>query len=53
MQRLGDNYSSIEKMAGQLLQKKTAAEPKDSTDSGLSFQEILSSTRESQLNGLL
>ncbi len=52
MQRLGDNYSSIEKMAGQLLQKKTAAEPKDSTDSGLSFQEILSSTRESQLNGL-
>lgn len=52
MQRLGESYSSLERMAGQLLQKKTTAEAANSPDSKLSFQEVFSSTQESQLSGL-
>ena len=53
MQRLGDNYSSIEMMAGKLLQKKPTAGTDNSSKSELSFQEILSSTsQKSQTEGL-
>lgn len=52
MQRLGENYTSIGQMADQLLQKKPVAGTTDSRDSTLSFQEILSSARESRTEGL-
>lgn len=53
MQRLGDNYSSIEMMAGKLLQKKPTADTDNSSKSELSFQEVLSSTsRKKQAEGL-
>lgn len=53
MQRLGENYSSIERMAGQLLQKKPTAGAETPSKSELSFQEVLSSTsRKQQAQGL-
>lgn len=45
MQRLYENYSSIEKMTSQLLQKDNTKKS-NSSQSDLSFQEILSSTKE-------
>lgn len=48
MQRLGENYSSIERMAGQLLQKKPTADTENPSKAELSFQEVLSSSRKKQ-----
>lgn len=48
MQRLGDNYSSIEMMAGQILQKKPTADTKNSSKSELSFQEVLNTASQKQ-----
>lgn len=45
MQRLYENYSSIEKMTSQLLQQDNTKKS-NSSQSDLSFQEILSSTKE-------
>lgn len=42
MQGIGEHYSSIEMMAGQLLQKKPAADTKNPSQETLSFQEALS-----------
>lgn len=51
MQRLNENYASIERMAEQLLQKKPTADTENPSKSELSFQEVLSSTQQ-QIQGL-
>lgn len=48
MQRLNENYASIERMAEQLLQKKPTADTGNPSKSELSFQEVLSSTQRIQ-----
>ena len=48
MQRLGDSYSSIERMTDQLLQKKSTADTKVSSKAQLSFQEALSTASRKQ-----
>jgi flagellar operon protein len=53
MQRLGDGYSSIDVMAGKLLQStNNTADQRDSSKSELSFQDILSSASEKSTQGL-
>lgn len=50
MQRLQENYSSIEKMRSQLLQNTPKKENSEKTE--LSFQDILSSTKEKAVENL-
>lgn len=50
MQRLNENYSSIEKMRSQLL--KNSPKKGNSQNSELSFQDILSSTKEQAVDDL-
>lgn len=51
MQRLQENYQSIDQIANQLLQKNTKTK-KTSDSSELSFQDILSSTKEKSVENL-
>ncbi|MCI7062286.1 MAG: flagellar protein [Lachnospiraceae bacterium] len=43
MQKLGENYSSLDVMAGQLLQHKTATDKGKTSRTDVSFQKILDS----------
>lgn len=50
MQRLQKNYTSIDSMRGQLLQNSPKTEPSKQTE--ISFQDILSSTKEQAVDNL-
>jgi flagellar operon protein len=53
MQRLGESYSSIDMMAGKLLQSSNnTTDQRGSSKSELSFQDILSSASEKSTQGL-
>jgi flagellar operon protein len=53
MQRLGEGYSSIDMMAGKLLQSSNnTTDQRGSSKSELSFQDILSSASEKSTQGL-
>lgn len=53
MQKLNKNYSSIDAMAGQLLQRKTATGSENSSGSEVSFQKILDTAEQSRDAGRL
>ena len=53
MQKLNKNYSSIDAMAGQLLQRKTATGRENSSGSEVSFQKILDTAEQSRDAGRL
>lgn len=52
MQRLGESYSSIDVMAGQLLQKKNTTDNTGSSETEVSFQDILSSASKERTQGI-
>jgi flagellar operon protein len=52
MQRLGESYSSIDVMAGKLLQPTNTTDKGDSSKSELSFQDILNSASEKRSQSL-
>lgn len=52
MQRLGESYSSIDVMAGQLLQKRNTTDNTGSSEAGVSFQDILSSASKERTQGI-
>lgn len=53
MQKLNQNYSSINAMAGQLLQRKTATGRENSSGSEVSFQKILDTAEQKRDAGRL
>ena len=53
MQKLNKNYSSIDAMAGQLLQRKTATGRENSSGSEVSFQKILDTAEQNRDAGRL
>lgn len=53
MQKLNKNYSSIDAMAGQLLQRKTVTGRENSSGSEVSFQKILDTAEQSRDAGRL
>ena len=52
MNKLNENYSSIDQMANRLLSSQMAASNANSLKPGLSFQEVLNNTQSVRAEGL-
>lgn len=53
MHKLNENYTSIDRMAGQFLQRKTATGRENSSQTEVSFQQILDTAEQKQDAGRL